>query len=213
MATKLRTPPPRLDNDDGPVKISKASMGPFKFLKGRDEAEKKDRTRTWSRGLPSGYILDFIKYGLEPFLDEFGYKLSYSHKDCAAYCKQWAFAHSELQRNYKPKQSIQFLRCAHNGSREAFEWYLGIISPDDWFTLCHEWSAERFLDDSDVGHAQRNDIAWLVWNLLSLETSKEHRKFVEFINSEDDMDDEIYYVSGFNGEDGLGSYGGDRRTL
>ena len=213
MAAKLRNFPPRLDNDDGPVKISKAAMGPFKFLKGRAEAEKKDRTHSWTRGIPSGHILDFIKYGLEPFLDEFGYKLGYSHKDCAAYCKQWAVAHSELQRNYNPNQIIQFLRCAHNGSREAFEWFLGVISPDDWFTLCDEWYAEKFLDDSDVGHKQRTDIAWFVWNLLCLDNSKEHRKFVEFMNSEDDMDDDVYYVSGFNGEEGLGSYGGDRRTL
>lgn len=213
MATNPRIPPPRLDNDDGPIKLCKAALGPSRFLKGRAEAEKKDRFRVWARGLPNAHILDFITYGLEPFLDEFGYKLSYSYKDCAAYCKQWAFSHSELQTSYKPNQTIRFLRCAHNGSREAFEWYLGIISPDDWFTLCDEWSAERFLDDSDAGHAQRTDIAWFVWNLLSLDSSKEHRNFVEFMYSEEDMDDEVHYVSGFNGDEGLGSYGGDRRTL
>jgi hypothetical protein len=212
MAAKLRSPP-RLDNGDGPVKICKASMGPFKFLKGRAEAEKKDRCRSWTRGFPEGHILEFIKYGLEPFLVEFGYKIGYSYKECAAYCKQWAFAHAEIQNRYKPNQTVQFLQCAHNGSREAFEWYLGIISPDDWNSLCTEWSGERFLDESDAGHAQRIDIAWFVWNLLSLDNSKAYHKFVEYMSSEEDMDDEIHYVAGFNGEEGSGIYGGDRRTL
>lgn len=208
-----RNPPPRLDNDDGPIKLCKAELGASKFLKGRAEAEKKQRRREWRRSIPEGHVHSFIENGLEPFLNGFGYSLGYSIKDCAAYCKDWAFAHAEIKREYKPKQTIQFLRCAHNGSREAFEWYLGIISPDDWDQLCEEWSTGGFLDQSDAGHAQRCDIAWFVWNLLCLENSKEQFRFVDFMSSEEDMDDEPYYVSGIHGEDGLGTYGGDRRTL
>lgn len=211
--TKSRNPPPRLDNNDGPIKLIKASMSPFNFLKGRAEKERKDRLRSWSRGLHNEYILDFIKYGLEPFLDKFGYKLSYSHEDCAAYCKEWAFVHNEIQTKYKPNQTINFLRCTHNGSQDEFEWYLEIISPDDWYTLCDEWSDNRFLDDSDAGHSQRNDIAWFVWNILSLDSSREHHNFMEFMYSKEDMDDETHHMSGINGEDNLGTYGGDRRTL
>jgi hypothetical protein len=212
MSVKPRSPPPRLDNDDGPIKLCKAALGPSKFLKGRQDAEKKDRCRTWIRGVPEGHIQSFIENGLVPFLNEFGYSLGYSIKDCAAYCKDWAFAHVQTQTTYKKNQTIRFLRCAHNESRDAFEWYLGIISPDDWNQLCEEWSVDSFLDDSDAGHAQRCDIAWFAWNLLSLDNSKEHYKFLEFMSSEDDMDDDVYYVSGVF-EDGLGTYGGDRRTL
>ena len=210
--TLSRTPPPRLDNDDGPIKLCKSASSASKFLRGRQEAEKKEKRRTWIRGLPEEHIYTFIKEGLEPFLNTFGYNLGYSIKDCVAYCKDWAFAHVEIQGSYKPKQTIQFLRCAHNGSSDAFEWYLGIISPDDWYTLCEKWSTNDFLDESDVGYAQRVDIAWFVWNLLSLESSKEHSKFLEFMYSEDDMDDDGHYTHGVI-EDGLGTYGGDRRTL
>jgi len=209
-----RNPPPRLDNDDGPIKLCKAALGASNFIKGRVDAEKKEKQRIWARGIPEAHILNFIKYGLEPFLDTFGYKLGYSYEYCAAYCKQWLYAHVYTQTSYKPNQTISFLRCAHSGSREEFEWYLGNITPDDWFTLCEEWPADQFLDESDAGHAQRSDIAWFVWNIISLSNSKAHRQFIEFMASEDEMDDETYYVSGFNGGDeGLGSYGGDRRTL
>lgn len=211
MPIDANSPPPRLDNNDGPIKLTAAARGPFKFLKGRVEKDKQMRWKTFNRGVSSAHVRKFIELGLKPFLDKFGYTLGFTIDDCVAYCKQWVFAHVECQSVYNPKHSIQFLRRAHNGSAEEFDWFLGIISPDDWFTLCDEWAASQFLDDSDAGEKQRIDIPWFVWNLLALENSKAHTRFIEFMYSEEDYDDDGHY--GGAGDDGLGSYGGDRRTL
>ena len=184
--------PPRLDLD-GHIKITPAAIIPSKFLKGRDNFERKHRLNSWKRGVPDYYIQDFIEYGLSPFLKSHGYKIGLSLRDTIKYCKEWAFAHVEKESNHRPIKEIHFIRCAHNAGQEELDWYLHKICIEEWYILYDDWQTNEFLDDSDAGHAQRVDLPFFAWRLINLYSSKSHIEYLEFINNDEDMNDDTNY--------------------
>ncbi len=166
--------------------------------------------REWSAGIPSGLFKRFIKEGIEPFLKRYGYSMNISYSQLEKFCKEWAFAHVHIQRKCGEALQRTFLKTYNNGGEEEYDWYMFTIPTDDWLEFANEWSCPEFLDESDTGYAQRMDLPLFVWNIIDIEHSARHHKWLEF-NKEEDEDDVAVIQPILNPEDR--AFGGDRRTL
>ena len=162
----------------------------------------------WESGVGRGWILDFIQYGLEPFLKNHGYHIGYSQSKTVAYCKAWAFSHVQAKQ-ISPAATVRCMQCFHAGGEAELDWFLFHISHDDWIQLCYEWSSSEFLDNSDAGAAQQADLPFFAWNLLNLASSRAHGKFIQIMS--DEYEDEEFGM--YQATDESSAFGGDRRTL
>ena len=151
----------------------------------------------WFNGLYEYHIESFVAFGLKPFLTKFGYTLGFSDKKMIQYCKLWAG-------NIAINNNKKFILWAHNGGTNEFDWFSYNISIDDWYTLCDTWKDCEFLDDSDAGFKQALDLQSFIWQCISLEASKQHRRWLD-INT--DLEEEDHWIHDENH-----AYGGDRRT-
>jgi hypothetical protein len=167
-----------------------------------------DQKVQWNSGVGYSWIVDFIQYGLEPFLARHGYCIGYSHSKASEYCKAWAFSHVQAK-SASPSATVKCLKSFHGGGEAELDWFLFHISHDEWAQLCHEWNSSEFLDDSDAGFAQQADLPFFAWNLLNLAASRTHGKFLQAMSDEYPDEDDF----GFHTLDDSGAFGGDRRTL
>jgi hypothetical protein len=158
--------------------------------------ERNKRFLRWINELPEQWIEMFITQGLKFFLKSYGYSLGFTLKEQIKYFKVWAF-------NIVDNLDTDFIRWAHNGGHEEFEFYCDTISIDDWSAFMDIWQTTEFLDDSDAGLKQRNDIQLFVWHFISLENSPQYHKWLNDLIEEDQEDQYI--------EEGH-AYSGDRRT-
>jgi hypothetical protein len=166
----------------------------------------------WLHGLPDGHIERFVEEGLTPFLKKYGYKSCYDRKEQEKACKEWAFGHVRIQQKGPDLYDRFFIKCAHNGGEEEFDWYVHTIPLEEWETLAMKWSASEFLDDSDAGYAQVIDLAQFAWQLIHLDSSPNHIRWKAIFESSD-YDDEYIVASHAQPTEDTGAYGGDRRTL
>jgi hypothetical protein len=188
------------------------SINPTYFLKARKENQTEDQFWNWVSQLPDDWIEDFVKNGLLPFLNRYGYTVAYTLKEIVAYCKRWAFAHVQVTSNKTKLLEISFLQTRNTGGPEEYDWFTYTIPSDDWFSLAEDWCELQFFDETDAGESQKLDLQEFAWNILYLEGSKSHQEFLYFIESDSyDQDDDII-AQPLQAED-QGAYGGDRRTL
>lgn len=178
----------------------------------RERAQLRSEYLEWTNGLQDGYIARFVEEGLRPFLKRHGYEVCYSPKTLTQACKEWAFAHVQIHKKGSDLYDRFFMKCAHNGGEDEFDWYNHTISFDTWETFSEKWATTEFLDDSDVGYAQRIDIAHFAWQLIHLDSSPNHIRWKETIEYYD-LDEEYWHSSQAQPSEDAGAYGGDRRTL
>ena len=77
----------------------------------------------WYSGLPDGYISRFVEEGLRPFLKRHGYEVCYSPKNLTQACKEWAFAHVQIQQKGADLYDRFFVKYTHYGGEDEFDWY------------------------------------------------------------------------------------------
>jgi len=172
------------------------------FLQSLEKKERHKKHSEWRNKFPEDWIELFIQQGIVPFLKHYGYRLGFSIEHCIQYTNTWAFLHLYTKDKYECKV------WAHNGTNNEYEWFHYKISQESWSNLIDTWKVEGFLDDSDAGLRQSEDLAWFIWHLVDLNNSREHINYLElFEDSEDKYDD----YSGHNNEE-MNAYSGDRRT-
>jgi hypothetical protein len=159
-----------------------------------------EKYEKWLNGLPEGWIDEFVEEGLQLFLKKHGYVLGFNSEMRAKIIKYCLYGHVK-----RPHDYLEYLHCAHHGGEEEYEWYLDSISLDDWASFMNEWKADEFLDDSDGGYKQRLFLPQIVWNCISLDSSKQHHKWLKTIYDEEETEEQ------FQNDDNQ-AYGGDRRT-
>jgi hypothetical protein len=196
-----------------PYKAMKNALKiPGHFLKTLHEQEYADRYYEWKYGLPDKWISNFISNGLVPFLNERGYSLGLTEKIMIAYCIEWGFAHCYTEQKKAEQLNINFLKCCNTGGDDELEWYQFQIPFEEWEDLADAWQVTEFLDTSDAGISQRNDLPFFAWNLIRLESSKTHHKWLSILDNGDYSDDDgPHNIVAYN-DDSI-AYGGDRRTL
>lgn len=188
------------------------SINPTYFLRARKENQNEDEFWNWFSQLPDDWIADFVKNGLLPFLNRYGYTVAYTLKEIIAYCKRWAFAHVQVTSNKTKLLEISFLQTRNMGGPEEYDWFTYTIPSDEWVSLAEDWSELQFFDETDAGESQKVDLQEFAWNILYLEGSKSHKEFLYFIES-DVYDQEDENTGQPLQLDDQGAYGGDRRTL
>jgi hypothetical protein len=166
----------------------------------------------WLENIPEEHIERFLQDGLIPFLKKHGYSVLYDTSFLHKACYEWSFGHVRIQRQKSKMLDRTFLKCAHNGGEEEFEWYVHSIPTENWLQLCSIWKQEEFLDDSETGYAQMCDLYLFAWQLIDLENSKAHHKWLDIISYVNDTLDEPSTIITMNPDDYV-PYGGDRRTL
>jgi hypothetical protein len=152
---------------------------------------------TWFSCLPEDHIKGFLVYGIKPFLKKYGYVLGFSDEKMVSYLKRWAY-------NIFNKSNKKFVLIAHDGDDDMYDWFRYSIPMDDWGLLAHCWKAPEFLDESNAGLRQINDLPDFIWACINLDLSKQHIKWLD-MNSE--LEEEEMWIY-----DDTYAYGGDRRT-
>jgi len=164
----------------------------------KDEAY---RFNAWISDFPTNYFKQFVDDGLKPFLKKYGYSLGFSNSRLNSYCVRWAYSYS----NKYPGEVIEFTKWAHSGLMDDYEWYLYKIPQDDWNMFMKSWENQGFLDDSDIGHAQCNDLVTFIWQCIDLNNSVEYYNYLEIMGDNEETEEN-------NVHDENNAYGGDRRT-
>ena len=178
-----------------------------RFVASQVRTEHKKLFNSWISEIPDGYFERFLEKGIIPFLAKFGYTLGLSHSERISMISSWAFAHVQTQRLPKYYGNyIRILKCAHTGGDEEYDWFCHTIEQDSWDTLCETWYSTEFLDDSDPGVSQRLDLPRIIWNMISLENSRTHHKWVDTVLESAEQDDAIQ-------EDNQIAFTGNRRTF
>ena len=167
-------------------------------VKARSEKEK---FSNWMHELPENWIESFIVHGVKPFLEKHGYVLGYNDVYCIKFCKRWAFAHVQTVH----KGTVDLVSCSHEGGEDEHEWYQDTISVLDWNEFAGKWTATEFLDSSDAGQKQTDDLGKFIWHCISLEGSPRHIEWLESLEEEEAADQP--WIA-----DDTQAYGGDRRT-
>lgn len=171
-----------------------------RYLRALVARKKSEAFSKWKNNLPEFFFESFIMYGIKPFLEKYGYKLGFSNERCIQYCKQWAFA-------YLSRETVELVDCAHDADllSEEYELYQHTISVLEWAEFAKAWSASEFLDSSDAGLKQLDDLNRFVWHCISLESSPTHLEWLESLEEEENADQ--LWIAEENQ-----AYGGDRRT-
>jgi hypothetical protein len=191
----------------GSIQVPAVAYKTNMLLKKRHAKHNAKQKSQWMTGVGWNWIIDFIQYGLEPFLNARGYHLGYSHSKAVDYCASWAFSHVRAKQ-IAPAATVRCMKTYHTGGDAELDWFLLQIPYEDWEQLCYEWNSSEFLDDSDAGMAQQADMPFFVWNLLTLATSPAHGKYLQMMSEEYPEDDD----GGYHAIDDAGAFGGDRRT-
>ena len=192
--------------------MNKAKIFPARgYLQSLETNGRQELYKEWITGLPYRWIDNFVEYGLIPFLNKRGYTVGRDIPTCIAYCKEWAFCHILLSRYGSRYKKRVFDTCFHYGGNDEYEWYQHSISVEEWFQLCSNWANTDFLDSSDPGQSQVYDLSTFVWNMIDLENSATHTKWLHHMdNLNQQYDEHLGYI---NTSEDTGAYGGDRRTL
>jgi hypothetical protein len=167
---------------------------------------------SWFSALPIGHLKMFIEKGLRPFLRKHGYELIQPTSKCCKAVSTWAFSHVQVE-HQKSKDYVPILPVSVNTDCEE-EWdvFCLAISYEEWTILCDEWFADEFLDNSDAGLAQRNELPYFVWRIVYLDSSPTHHKWLDNMAIQEQADEEIYGIV-YVPEEQSQAFGGDRRTL
>ena len=175
-------------------------ISPSGYLRAIASRKKSEAFIKWKNELPEGLIESFIIHGVKPFLLKNGYKLGFSEERCIQYCKQWAFAHLS-------RETVELVDCAHDADLigEEYELYQDTITIQEWLEFAKAWSASEFLDLSDAGLKQLDDLNRFVWHCISLDSSPRHLDWLDLLEEEDNLDQ--LWIAEENH-----AYGGDRRT-
>jgi hypothetical protein len=175
-------------------------------------AELADWYWSWFSELPPGHLKMFIENGLRPFLREHGYELIRPVLKCSKALSAWAFSHVQVeQQKSKDYQSIM-PPSVNTECDDEWDVFCLAISYEEWNRLCDEWFTEEFLDSSDAGLAQRNELPYFVWRIVYLEGSPAHHKWLDTMATQEQADEEIYGIVYIH-EEQTQAFGGDRRTL
>ena len=178
----------------------------------RKKAQARESYGTWRNGLPDGHIERFLEEGLTPLLKKYGYHPFYPLQMFTKACKEWAFAHVVIQQKGSDIYDRTFVKCAHTGGEEEFDWFLHSIPYEKWEALCAKWAAPEFLDTSDAGYCQMIDITQFAWQVIHLESSSAHIRWKALIE-QSDYDEYTHSSTHAQPTEDTGAYGGDRRTL
>jgi hypothetical protein len=167
---------------------------------------------SWFLELPDSHLKRFINKGLVPFLRMNGYVLIQPDQKCINALSSWAFSHVQVE-NQKSNMYEPYLPQSPNIDYvDEWEEFCNRISYDRWMTLCDEWFATEFLDTSDSGLAQRNELPYFVWRLVYLDGSPAHLKWLDNMATQEQADEEMYGIVHVPDEQ-THAFGGDRRTL
>ena len=175
-------------------------VSPSGYLRAVASRKKSEAFAAWKNDLPEQWIESFISRGVKPFLAKHGYVLGFSESQTAAYCKQWAFA-------FLSRGTVELVDSTNTASlvSEEYEWYQDTISILEWNEFAKAWNASEFLDSSDAGKKQLDELNRFVWHCIYLEGSPAHLAWLESLEEEENPDQP--WVA----ED-MHAYGGDRRT-
>ena len=154
----------------------------------------------WLSEFPRDFFTQFVENGLRPFLKKYGYVLGFSESKLISYCKLWAYSYTKYS-----GEEMEFTKWANSGTDEDCEWYIYKISQDTWNDFMKSWEVTGFLDDSDIGHVQRNQLVMFIWQCIDLNNSPEYYRFLDIMGDNEDADE-------YNNYDENNAYGGDRRT-
>ena len=172
-----------------------------RFLNTLYKKEEEYKFNTWISEFPTNYFKQFVEDGVKPFLKKYGYVLGFSESKLISYYIRWAYSYSKY-----PGEIVEFTKWAHSGLMDDYEWYLYKISQDDWNIFMKEWEIEGFLDNSDIGYKQQNDLVTFIWQCIDLNNSKEYYRYLELFGDNEDIEEYN------NNYDENNAYGGDRRT-
>ena len=176
------------------------TISPSRYLRAVAARKKSEAFIFWKNNLPEQLIESFIIHGIKPFLRKYGYKLGFSEKRCIKYCKQWAFA-------YLSRETVELGDCAHDTGiiGEEYELYQDTISIEEWTVFARAWCASEFLDSSDAGMKQSDDLNRFIWHCISLDSSPRHLDWLDLLEEEENLDQVWIAEENY-------AYGGDRRT-
>ena len=190
------------------LKMASHDYIPYSFIKQRYEYEKTLLCKEWKNNLPVGWIEEFICDGLVPFLKKKGYTIGFEINDCIQYCYQWAYAYVEIYAQRSKGLNRYFLKSANTDNQEEKDWFNLQFDDEEWSSLADFWVASEFLDDSEAGYAQRLDLSEFAWQLVDLNQSKAHWKWLDTGDAEGGEDVDYLPLH----EESI-AFGGDRRTL
>lgn len=177
-------------------------------MKAFRKRQKHDAYQAWKAGVSDEHLYRFVERGLIPFLKKAGYTVSLQPNKIVVCIREWAFAHVWIQRNKSKSLELSYMWSNTSYDEDAYSWYRNAVSYDSVFTLANRWQATEFLDESDVGIRQREDLLECMWHIIDLSGSKSHQDYINTLPYED-SDEEQYQVS--HHED-TQAFGGDRRT-
>lgn len=173
-----------------------------RFMRSLYVKEETRKYNDWLQTFPANFFTNFMEDGLKPFLKYHGYELGFSVEKRASYCMRWAYSYSK-----NPGEEVEFTKWMHTGILEDYEWYLYKIPQEKWNEFMNNWMTLHFLDDSDIGHKQRNDMVRFIWQCIDLSNSRQYNNFLDFMYENDETDEN----NNMNNEEN-NTYGGDRRT-
>lgn len=160
-----------------------------KFAKCLRDQAKADEKAEWLEGLDPSLFREFIEDGLRPFLEHHLYKLAVSTDKLVVYLKAWGFAHTYCAHHKSKEYQVSFLKHFHYGGDDEYNWFMNRIPLEAWTEFCAQWSATEFLDDSEAGRAQQEDLCNFAWACLDLDGSVAHQMWLGTMDGHDSDDE------------------------
>lgn len=185
---------------------------PEQWLACQKKKETQAMYNSWRAGIPPNYFLQFVKHGLKPFLRKYGYAIQENYDWCAKYTASWLFSHIQMNRKKHQQLKRTFMQTTHSSGEEEMYEFFYAIPFEDWEKLADAWSYPECLDDSPAGSEQRLDLSSFVWNLVDLQNSRAHMKWLDTMKYIDGNDDDYHHNSNHQQQYDEPAFGGDRRT-
>lgn len=179
----------------------------FRYMAKRRAEERRTQRQSWLASLPDRVFETFLTKYLDPFVRSKGYCLGLSLRDQVRFLRSWAFSHVEARHTTSTMRTpeVSILYCHHWGGEEEFDWFCQTITTDDWQEFCSQFAWPEFLDESDAGLAQRDDLFRLVWNMIDLDNSKQHLYWLDNVWDDEEEEELI--------QDDNMAFTGSRRTF